>query len=143
MLYSTHRPNNIDLTQFEGKIVIEVNARNEMDNDSWSLSPHHGKEGIWYRDDNFNLPVELKPFRILDDGTKLYEIHVNPSVPKDQIKRHHWIIQYWNPRSVSLIDSISIIIGECYNEPWDLTIHGMTIKGMLLNENVVSNIHNV
>jgi len=144
MLYNPSQPGTIDLTKFEGKLIVEVNARNEMDNDDWSLADHHGKEGVWYKDGGFeHETIELESFKTDISGTKFYELHVKPSASEHQIIRHKWLVRYWvSTLDLSEIKSTTIKIIEYYNEPWEFIADGACIKGIILNENTIANIHN-
>jgi hypothetical protein len=87
--------------------------------------------------------IELEPFKIETDGTKLYEIHVKPSAPEHQIRRHRWQVRYWvSAGDLAEIKSTTIMIAEYHDEPWEFMVDGIIIKGILLDENVVSNVQN-
>lgn len=150
MLYDI-TTNRIDLTKYEGKVVINIGIRDPAFSSEWDKMPHHGKEGVWKTDQKSGgkpSMEELKPLENKDDDgeeiedEKIYELSITPSVKENVLKNHSWLVYHWRHFGTGM-ESATISITERHAGPWSINIDDkILISGFFMDANVTSNVHN-
>jgi hypothetical protein len=149
MLYNVTM-NKIDLTKYDGRVVVSISVRDSIFPSEWDKMSSHGEEGVWYAGSSGYeaSTTSLKPLiHKTEDGEeiedeRLYELTIIPSVDKNVLKSHNWLIYYWKNFGVGMRSAV-VSITERHDGPWDINFdYKVSLSGYFMNANVVADVNN-